>query len=74
MTAVTHDHDAPYQPVFVGERRKELDGLFPLYPTTMACILPDSNIMHGHNCWSPKCWRLSGKPFSNVPVGIFFSA
>jgi NADH dehydrogenase (ubiquinone) flavoprotein 2 len=40
MTAVTHDHDAPYQPVFVGERRKELDELFPLYPTKMACILP----------------------------------
>ena len=40
MTAVTHDHDAPYQPVFVGERRKELDALFPLYPTKMACILP----------------------------------
>ncbi len=40
MTAVTHEHDAPYQPVFVGERRKELDALFPLYPTKMACILP----------------------------------
>ena len=40
MTAVTHDHDAPYQPVFVGERRKELDALFPFYPTKMACILP----------------------------------
>lgn len=39
MTAVTHEHDAPYQPVFVGERRKELDALFPLYPTKMACIL-----------------------------------
>lgn len=40
MTAVTHDHDTPYQPVFVGDRRKELDELFPLYPTKMACILP----------------------------------
>ena len=40
MTAVTHDNDAPYQPVFVGERRKELDALFPLYPTKMACLLP----------------------------------
>jgi NADH:ubiquinone oxidoreductase subunit E len=40
MTAVTHDHDASYPPVFVGERRKELDALFPLYPTKMACILP----------------------------------
>ena len=40
MTAVTHDHDTPYQAVFVGDRRKELDELFPLYPTKMACILP----------------------------------
>ena len=40
MTAVTHDHDVPYQPVFVGDRRTELDELFPLYPTKMACILP----------------------------------
>jgi NADH-quinone oxidoreductase E subunit len=40
MTAVTHDRDTPYQPVFVGDRRKELDELFPLYPTKMACILP----------------------------------
>ena len=40
MTAVTHDQDVPYQPVFVGPRRDELDALFPLYPTKMACILP----------------------------------
>ena len=40
MTAVTHDQDVPYQPVFVGHRRDELDALFPLYPTKMACILP----------------------------------
>ncbi len=40
MTAVTHDHDAPYEPVFVGDRRRELDALFPLYPTKMACLLP----------------------------------
>jgi NADH-quinone oxidoreductase E subunit len=41
MTApATHEHDAPYQPVFVGERRKELDNYFTKYPTKMACILP----------------------------------
>ncbi len=44
MTAVTHDkgHEqgTPYEPVFTGARRKELDDLFPLYPTKMACILP----------------------------------
>ena len=40
MTAVTHDHEAPYKPVFVGARRTELDALFPLYPTKMACLLP----------------------------------
>jgi len=40
MTMGTLDHDVPYQPVFVGDRRRELDELFPLYPTKMACILP----------------------------------
>ena len=40
MSVVTHEQDIPYQPVFVGERRKELDALFLLYPTKMACILP----------------------------------
>jgi NADH-quinone oxidoreductase E subunit len=39
MTAVTHEQDTPYQPVLVGERRKELEALFPLYPTKRACIL-----------------------------------
>jgi NADH-quinone oxidoreductase E subunit len=39
MTAVTHEQDTPYQPVLVGERRKELEALFPLYPTQRACIL-----------------------------------
>ena len=38
--AVTHAHDAPYAPVFVGARRKELDELFTRYPTKMACLLP----------------------------------
>jgi NADH dehydrogenase (ubiquinone) flavoprotein 2 len=51
MTAVTHDHDAPYQPVFVGERRKELDELFPLYPTKMACILPALWIVQEDRGW-----------------------
>ena len=40
MTAVTHNNDTPYQSVFVGERRRELEALFPLYPTKMACLLP----------------------------------
>lgn len=51
MTVVTHEHDAPYQPVFVGDRRKELDALFPLYPTKMACLLPALWIVQEERGW-----------------------
>jgi NADH-quinone oxidoreductase E subunit len=38
---VTHGgHDAPHQPVFVGETRARLEALYPKYPTKMACLLP----------------------------------
>lgn len=33
-------HTEPYTPVFVGERRKQLDNLFTRYPTKMAALLP----------------------------------
>ena len=51
MTAVTHEHDAPYTPVFIGDRRKELDALFSLYPTKMACILPALWIVQEERGW-----------------------
>ena len=35
-----HPEDAPYEPVFVGERRKELDELLTRYPSKMAALLP----------------------------------
>ena len=35
-----HEHGDPYQPVFVGARRKELDELLTRYPTKMAVLLP----------------------------------
>lgn len=37
-----HGHDAhgPYEPVFVGERRRQLDELLTRYPTKMAALLP----------------------------------
>ena len=35
-----HAHGEPYQPVFVGARRQELDELLTRYPTTMAALLP----------------------------------
>ena len=37
---LVHGHDEAYEPVFVGERRKELDELMTRYPTKMACLLP----------------------------------
>jgi NADH-quinone oxidoreductase E subunit len=51
MTAATHAHDAPYQPVFVGERRRELDELFTKYPTRMACLLPALWIVQEERGW-----------------------
>ena len=35
-----HAHGEPYEPVFVGERRKQLDELLTRYPTKMAVLLP----------------------------------
>jgi NADH-quinone oxidoreductase E subunit len=35
-----HSHGEPYQPVFVGERRRQLDELLTRYPTKMAALLP----------------------------------
>jgi NADH-quinone oxidoreductase E subunit len=35
-----HADTAPYQPVFVGERRTQLDMLLARYPTKMALLLP----------------------------------
>jgi NADH-quinone oxidoreductase E subunit len=52
MTAITtHEHDAPYEPVFVGERRKELDDLFTKYPTKMAVLLPALWIVQDERGW-----------------------
>jgi NADH-quinone oxidoreductase E subunit len=36
---VGHGHE-PYRPVFVGQRRQELDELLTRYPTKMAALLP----------------------------------
>ena len=36
----SHLHGEPYQPVFVGARRQELDELMTRYPTKMAVLLP----------------------------------
>jgi NADH-quinone oxidoreductase E subunit len=38
--AASHDHGAPHEPVFVGERRRQLDELLTRYPTKMAALLP----------------------------------
>ena len=35
-----HGHGEPYEPVFVGERRRQLDELMTRYPTKMAALLP----------------------------------
>jgi NADH-quinone oxidoreductase E subunit len=35
-----HGHDAPYEPVFVGEARQRLDDMITRYPTRQAVLLP----------------------------------
>ena len=40
LTAGHDPHGAPYEPVFVGGRRAELDELLTHYPTKMAALLP----------------------------------
>ena len=46
-----HGHGAPYEPVFVGARRQELDELFTKYPTKMACLLPALWIVQEERGW-----------------------
>jgi NADH-quinone oxidoreductase E subunit len=42
---------APYAPVFVGARRKELDELLTRYPTKMAALLPALWIVQEERGW-----------------------
>lgn len=44
-------HGQPYTPVFVGERRRELDELFTMYPTRMACLLPALWMVQEQHGW-----------------------
>lgn len=44
-------HDEPYEPVFVGERRAELDKLLAKYPTKMAALLPALWILQDTRGW-----------------------
>lgn len=44
-------HDAPYEPVFVGRCRAELDELLGRYPTKMAALLPALWIVQRERGW-----------------------
>jgi NADH-quinone oxidoreductase E subunit len=48
---LVHGHDEQYAPVFVGERRKELEEMFTRYPTKMACLLPALWIVQEERGW-----------------------
>jgi NADH-quinone oxidoreductase E subunit len=50
---VSHAHHAgaPYEPVFVGPRRQELDELLSRYPTKMAALLPALWIVQYERGW-----------------------
>ena len=45
-----HGHE-PYRPVFVGQRRQELDELLTRYPTKMAALLPALWIVQRERGW-----------------------
>ena len=44
-------HDAPYEPVFVGERRAQLEELFARYPNKMATLLPALWMVQHEHGW-----------------------
>ncbi len=46
-----HGHDAPYEPVFRGDARRELDELLGRYPTKMAALLPALWIVQRERGW-----------------------
>jgi len=46
-----HGEGGEYAPVFVGERRRELDELLTRYPTKMAALLPALWIVQGERGW-----------------------
>lgn len=46
-----HAHPAEYDPVFVGERRRQLDALVGRYPTKMAALLPALWIVQEARGW-----------------------
>lgn len=46
-----HDHGAPYEKVFTGARRAELDAILTRYPTKMAALLPALWIVQNARGW-----------------------
>lgn len=50
-TNLTMGEEEVYTPVFVGERRAELDELLTRYPTKMACLLPALWIVQHTKGW-----------------------
>jgi NADH-quinone oxidoreductase E subunit len=46
-----HDLDAPYEPVFVDARRRELDELLTRYPNKMAALLPALWMVQADRGW-----------------------
>src|SRR5437667_202035 len=50
-TAHGRHANSPYEPVFVGARRRELDELLTRYPTKMAALLPALWIVQDERGW-----------------------
>ncbi|HEX7938280.1 MAG TPA: NAD(P)H-dependent oxidoreductase subunit E [Gemmatimonadaceae bacterium] len=47
----TAEHGAPYEPVFAGEAKRELDAIMARYPTKMAALLPALWIVQRERGW-----------------------
>jgi NADH dehydrogenase (ubiquinone) flavoprotein 2 len=48
------EHAADYAPVFVGDRRRQLDALFARYPTRQAVLLPALWMVQEDRGWIPE--------------------
>lgn len=53
MSGTAHSavQDENYQPVFTGDAKAKLEGLFSKYPTRQACLLPALWIVQEHRGW-----------------------
>jgi NADH-quinone oxidoreductase E subunit len=71
IAAPTAGHHAPYEPVFTGERRAQLDELLARYPTKMAALLPALWMVQDARGWvSPDAMAEVAEVLSLTPAYV----